>query len=298
LEKSKKFFKKTNLRMDVTSLPPELRAKVYKYLDTKSLINYGETHPELIQEILHYSKNLWWDNIKQFKSIIWINKLAATYANQKLDGMTALHYIVADTENDDDDLDIMQILINNGAELETRNNKGETPLLMTVNDDEHDAHINFDKLTLLLACGSDVNAVDEEGQGQTILHRILLNNHPPSKFVVKILSMFNVDVNKKNYYNKSPLHYADAEHVQSLVDAGADVDAQDGDGMTPLHHAVQDDEWNKIMALIKAGANLDVQDYDGWTVLHFASEEPELFEFLLQKGANVDKLLQHCQELG
>ena len=60
----------------------------------------------------------------------------------------------------------------------------------------------------------------------------------------------------------TPLHH---EAVELLVVAGADVEARDDDGRTPLHTASRAEE---IAVLVTAGANLEARDNDGLTPLH------------------------------
>ncbi len=60
--------------------------------------------------------------------------------------------------------------------------------------------------------------------------------------------------------------------VRELLEAGADVDARDGDDQTALHLACGQPECNPEMAaaLIEAGADLDARDKDGRTPLDLA----------------------------
>ena len=75
---------------------------------------------------------------------------------------------------------------------------------------------------------------------------------------------------KLSYNEYSPLHFAvhppaNAELLQMLIKAGAEVHTFDKDLHTPLHDT-KDPECAEI--LIKAGANLDLLTKDGETVLH------------------------------
>jgi hypothetical protein len=73
-------------------------------------------------------------------------------------------------------------------------------------------------------------------------------------------------------FGRTPLHDAaksDGNTIDTLIAAGADVDAKDRDGRTPLHYA------NSLTApiLIKHGANIVATDNDGNTPMHTAAEE-------------------------
>lgn len=95
-----------------------------------------------------------------------------------------------------------------------------------------------------------------------------------------VLSKSNVN-NQNNPTKTSPLHFAIKYNAYNLavilIGAGANVNAQDIDGYTPLHSAViyhhNDDTTNKsIKALLKAGADLYIQDKEGKTAAKIARE--------------------------
>ena len=60
------------------------------------------------------------------------------------------------------------------------------------------------------------------------------------------------------------------ELIQALIDAGADVDAQDKYGLSLLHHAVDSQAWAVCELLLQAGATADSLDNNGQTPLDYA----------------------------
>ena len=79
--------------------------------------------------------------------------------------------------------------------------------------------------------------------------------------------------------------------VKKFLDQGGNVNLQDEPGMTPLHHAVNDD-WKgshleMIKLLIDKGANVKAIDDTHHTPLHLASNK-ETAELLIAAGADVN----------
>ena len=84
------------------------------------------------------------------------------------------------------------------------------------------------------------------------------------------------DPNARNEYGFTPLHLAalwgEADAIAALVEAGADPNAWDEYGETPLHTAARHFfKADTIAALIEAGADPNARDEHGGTPLHAAA---------------------------
>lgn len=82
----------------------------------------------------------------------------------------------------------------------------------------------------------------------------------------------------------------DFMRVRALLARGANPNARDEDGRTPLHQAVLAGNVGLVGLLVEHGADLDARDARGFTALHFAAEEyvPEVAHILVGKGADVN----------
>ena len=105
------------------------------------------------------------------------------------------------------------------------------------------------------------------------------------------------DVNARDDDGRTPLHYAaqygdDPAVITVLVGATADVDARSDDGETPLHRAAQfNGNPAMITALTDSGADVDAKRNDGKTPLHRAArsnENPAIITALLSAMASVN----------
>ena len=137
------------------------------------------------------------------------------------DNFTALH--VAAQENH---AEVVEVLIDAGADIEAKNEKGSSPLHRACSEGA------LDTVKLLVKAGAGVRVADN--RGETCLMYAVYRGH--TETVRTLLCMPEVDVNQSSNSGLTPLRNAvlrkHSDVSQLLIDAGADVDDDDTDDDT------------------------------------------------------------------
>ena len=132
------------------------------------------------------------------------------------------------------------------------------------------------KIDALVAAGLNVDT-KVEGDDWNFLHMALVSVAiPPDPNVVRHLISLGVDVDAQDRCMWTPLHFAvrtkNSIIVKMLVDAGAEVDSVNDDGISPLHQCLLEQPCNLevVEMLLAAGADPD-NDRGGGTVRNYAN---------------------------
>lgn len=115
--------------------------------------------------------------------------------------------------------------------------------------------------------GADVEASDSSGR--TALHSASMEEGYED--MAALLLKYGADVDAVDDYGFTPLRYAAfygvVENCQLLLDNGADVNAACRGGTTPLHWAARGGWYEVCELLLSHGANAFAEDYQGKTPL-------------------------------
>ncbi|KAG8319224.1 hypothetical protein J6590_096320, partial [Homalodisca vitripennis] len=193
-------------------------------------------------------------------------------------GRTAFHHV-------EDDLETLNTILDYGGEVNIKDNEGNTPLHVLISRGYYSECIE-----LLLKRQAGVNI--KNNAGLTPLHLAVLNNRTS---VIELLLDNGADVFLKNKENMSPLQlalYRKAVRpvISVMLDKGTMLNFRDRDTNSPLHFAVSNGDYDLVKALIDNGACVNSKNSKCQSPLHIAvsrSFEP-IVQLLLEKESNVN----------
>ena len=149
-------------------------------------------------------------------------------------------------------LEITKLLIENGADVNKKNDLGSAPLHYATR------YNNLEMVKLLVKNGADVNQISS------------LDDNVPLEYAI---------------YNDN------SEMAKFLVEAGADVNsAEEGLYTTPLNEAVKSGNLETVQFLIENGADIYATNYQDRTALDIAiqNDHYNIAQFLRQKGLKIE----------
>ena len=178
------------------------------------------------------------------------------------------------------DAEVAKVLIEAGSNVNAQNKRGVTPIHFAGLAD------NAEAVKVLIAAGANVNVTLDPilafKGGGTPLHAAMMysgtyENSIPGQDLSAALVRVYLERDRTSL-----------EVTKVLLAAGANIDAQASNGMTPLIEAVRRDRTETAKTLIAAGARVDVQDNWGETALSRAAVagEAEMVSALLDAGAD------------
>ncbi len=153
--------------------------------------------------------------------------------------------------------EIAKLLIEKGADVNAKNNHSETPLFGAIITNQ----IGMTKL--LIENGANIKSRDKNRW--TALHWATWGNK--KKEIISLLVKKGADVNAKNKYGNTPLQlvlpFRKRKKIALLLKKGADVNAKNKYGNTPLQLVLPFRKRKKIALLLKKGADQeDENDHD------------------------------------
>jgi len=170
--------------------------------------------------------------------------------------------------------------------LAAENTEADQALLSAASEGDVDA------MRQALKDGANPNVTDENGNTPLIMISVemLFSNE---RTIIKELVDQKADVNAQNGGGMTALMFAAregrTETLEELLRAGAKVEAKDADGWTALMFAAYNGQSQPVEKLIAAKAKVDLEDVEGWTpmMLAISNGKGTIVEKLKAAGAKV-----------
>lgn len=167
------------------------------------------------------------------------------------------------------DAERVNALVRSGANVNTRGDKNVTLLQWAL------LHKSTAGMEALLAAGADPTQLGMDND--TVVHLAAMANDPK---YLELLLKHGADPNARNGVTRAtPLVSAliGEREIQfrALLAAGADPNAADRTGNTPLHQAAKINEPQRVLDLLKAGADPNAANVTGATFQHFLFRAPD-----------------------
>ncbi|XP_013071292.2 ankyrin repeat domain-containing protein 50-like [Biomphalaria glabrata] len=212
-----------------------------------------------------------------------IHTLTSSY-RQSLE--SSLQVAESNTSSEQQHINILNVLLDNGALLNDINDDGQTALINSVTRDCSEKIIKF-----FLNKGCKINQIDT--LGNTALHEAASSGNIRA---LTVLLNHGANVNLQNTVGRSPLHegvdgiFTSSVITKALLDHNADVHIEDIAGNTPLLLASTFDGNDIVKLLVAAGSRVNHTNHDGMSSLMLAVENlnESVMLSLLKANADVD----------
>ena len=227
---------------------------------------YYKTIPELYED---YKRDSSTENLK---------KLLEAIKNPKIDldniDIDRIPFLIAAYGNGH--VEVVEALINGGADLNIKNEYGDTALILACTNGHNDI------VQALINGRADLNIKDEYGDTALIL--ACTNGHND---IVQALINGRADLNIKDKYGYTSLILAcregKADIAQALIKGGADLNIKDEYGYTSLILACREGKADIAQALINGGADWSIKNQHDETTYDYCDE---VFKVKLAKILN------------
>ncbi len=168
-----------------------------------------------------------------------------------------------------------------GADLEARNEWGETPLLIAAKG----AHIAA--VRLLLNAGADVNAADEAG-----ITSLMAAANSTIRIAQQDGGIYDpwTELIDENVETQAM--------VEELLDAGTDPDGRDAIGRTALMYAARGLNERVVGMLLARGADPGIEDLEGSTAGKFAEDTvAEDWQWYQEETGQIEKAARRLADV-
>eukprot|EP00210_Caulerpa_lentillifera_P006973 g6668.t1 len=190
---------------------------------------------------------------------IWIHQTSNINSKLPNTGFTPLEAAVV-REN----VAVMQLVLDKGANLEQECSRGMTPLILACNCEF------LDGVRLLIERGANLSATDED----RLTCLLVAAKNKNRELVAYLLEQNDCPLNMDVHNGYSALHYIvlldDPLTTSCLIRKGVDINELNYDEENPVFLATRDNCMRSLQVLLEAGASPDTMTLDGLTAVELA----------------------------
>jgi ankyrin repeat protein len=185
--------------------------------------------------------------------------------------------------------DCVKALIDAHADLNPRDTKGRTPLMLSVGGADEVTGPKpgaMECVHFLIAAGADVNARDSDG-GTALMKAAYTGDL--GMLTALVAAGADVHAQIDGFTALTQAAYMHRAHcVAALIAIGADVNVRHRTGQTPLMFAVRNADVESVGTLIAAGAHVDATEYEYGNTALTSTNSPTMIKILIAAGADVN----------
>ena len=190
------------------------------------------------------------------------------------------------------DLPSLALLINRGADIDKATHNRSHPLNIAICS-KHDACVR-------LLMGSSTNLNYQDIHGWTPL--IWCCYRGVSVDIVEQLILNGADIDACDIHGQTPLQMASrgnhVQHVRCLISHGADLNKKNINGNSPLSHAIQQSNIQVIQILLQYNADYSFKSNAGETLLHFAAQYTDVRSLVILRSFDLSCINVQDQIIG
>jgi ankyrin repeat protein len=203
------------------------------------------------------------------------------------DGSTSLIYAARNLK-----MEVVRFLVENGADVNVSSRYEGSALYQATDKGQ------LELMQYLLDNGADVNGSTDRWDRRPLYVATENQNLLTVKWLIERGADVNITTRPYHRQFQSPLHvaaqYGNLEIIDCLINAEANVNVLDCDGVTPLLCAVARDKTEAVINLIENGAYINICEgrFKGRSPLHVAAQygNQQIIDCLIKAGANVKVL--------
>lgn len=290
-------------------LPSQLQDIIVKYIDSKLVcqMNNFDIMGELLMHNVTYSLYQKYGNNSEIYFKLFESPWCVHFIRRVLKHIIKKYKIDLDSIPKDKefqilikaivftDIDLIKIILDNGADINKYGTKGATPLTVACSNACGDLEI----VKLLLKYGADINKGGSNMNIPSLAYAITINNIS----IINYLLNNGADIEHHDTSGNSPLMYAigirDLNVIKLLLKRGANPNSVNNNGKSVLIDAILKSDVSIVELLIKNGVDINRYDNNQEIPLMYAvyHGNVEITKLLLENGADIKAVNNNLESI-